>query len=320
MCGSSSAPSGSMGQRWSGHWCVSGVCSRVLVFLCCSHWPQHRFFSAEFIPRLDEGAFALQVLRLPSVSLEESVRQTTQLEQVLLQQFPDEVKDIVSKTGRPEIATDPMGVNISDVFVMLHPESRWKAATSKAELETKMSAALSEIPGLVFSFSQPIELRVNELIAGVRSDLAIKIYGDDLQQLSQVADRVVSAVSALPGAAGFKAQQLEGLPQLQISVLPEQLARYGINAADVMESVEAIGGVPVSGVLSRDSVVSTSGPVSGDGSCEPIFHQRIAGQRTRWRTGAGGHTGYRGGGEWSSGSQSRKRITPGDCRRQRAWP
>jgi len=207
------------------------------------------FLGAEFIPRLDEGAFALQVLRLPSVSLEESVRQTTQLEQVLLQQFPDEVKDIVSKTGRPEIATDPMGGNISDVFVMLHPESRWKAATSKAELETKMSAALSEIPGLVFSFSQPIELRVNELIAGVRSDLAIKIYGDDLQQLSQVADRVVSAVSALPGAAGFKAQQLEGLPQLQISVLPEQLARYGINAADVMESVEAIGGGPVSQVL-----------------------------------------------------------------------
>lgn len=207
------------------------------------------FLGAEFMPRLDEGAFALQVLRLPSVSLEESVRQTTQLERVLLQQFPDEVADIVAKTGRPEIATDPMGVNISDIFVMLHPELQWKSAKSKGELETKMSAALSRIPGLVFSFSQPIELRVNELIAGVRSDLAIKIYGDDLQQLDAIANRVVSAVSALPGAAGFKAQQLEGLPQLRISVIPEQLARYGINAADVMQSVEAIGGVSVSQVL-----------------------------------------------------------------------
>ncbi|HEY0928806.1 MAG TPA: CusA/CzcA family heavy metal efflux RND transporter [Gemmatimonas sp.] len=220
--------------------------SGVAVLLALAATP---FLGAEFIPRLDEGAFALQVLRLPSVSLEESVRQTTQLEQVLLKQFPDEVQDIVAKTGRPEIATDPMGVNISDIFVMLHPEERWKAAKNKAELESKMSAALSEIPGLVFSFSQPIELRVNELIAGVRSDLAIKIYGDDLQQLGQIADRVVASVSKLPGAAGFKAQQLDGLPQLQIAVIPEQLARHGINAADVMQSVEAIGGVPVSQVL-----------------------------------------------------------------------
>jgi len=207
------------------------------------------FLGSEFIPQLDEGSFAVQVLRLPSVSLEESVRQTTQLEQVLLAEFPNEVIDVVSKTGRPEIATDPMGVNVSDVFVMLAPPDEWTAAATKLELEGKMSAALERIPGLVFSFSQPIELRVNELIAGVRSDLAIKIYGDDLAQLSQTAEQVVAAVSQIEGATGFKAQQLEGMPQLQITVLPDQLARYGINSADVMQVVEALGGKQVSQVL-----------------------------------------------------------------------
>ncbi|MGV3707802.1 MAG: efflux RND transporter permease subunit [Gemmatimonas sp.] len=207
------------------------------------------FLGSEFIPRLDEGSFALQVLRLPSISLEESVRQTTQLEQVLLTNFPDEVSDVVAKTGRPEIATDPMGVNISDIFVLLKPMEGWKKARTKSELETEMSEQLNKIPGLVYSFSQPIELRVNELIAGVRSDLAIKIYGDDLASLSTAANDVVSAVSKLPGATGFKAQQLEGLPQLEITVKPDQLARYGINSADVMQVVEAIGGAQVSRVL-----------------------------------------------------------------------
>jgi len=207
------------------------------------------FLGSEFIPRLDEGSFAVQVLRLPSVSLEESVRQTTQLEQVLLAEFPDEVIDVVAKTGRPEIATDPMGVNISDIFVMLAPPDDWTKADTKAELETRMSEALERIPGLVFSFSQPIELRVNELIAGVRSDLAIKIYGEDLGELARIAAQVVAEVSQLEGATGFKAQQLEGMPQLQISVLPGQLARYGISAADVMQVVEALGGAQVSEVL-----------------------------------------------------------------------
>ena len=204
---------------------------------------------SEFIPRLDEGSFAVQVLRLPSVSLEESVRQSTLMEKRLLAAFPDEIAAIVAKTGRPEIATDPMGVNISDVFVMLKPEDEWKRAETKAELEAKMSEVLEGIPGLVFGFSQPIELRVNELIAGVRSDLAIKIYGDDLNVLKQKADETVTAVSRLEGATGFKAQQLAGLPQLQISVLPEQLARYGINSAEVMRTVEAVGGAQATTVL-----------------------------------------------------------------------
>ncbi|MEO5825114.1 MAG: CusA/CzcA family heavy metal efflux RND transporter [Gemmatimonadales bacterium] len=207
------------------------------------------FLGAEFIPRLDEGSFAVQVLRLPSVSLEESVRQSTAMEARLIASFPNEIRDVVSKTGRAEIATDPMGVNISDVLVMLHPSDRWVRAGSKDELEARMSEVLDGIPGLVYSFSQPIELRVNELIAGVRSDLAVKIFGDDLDILRQKADETVAALADLDGATGFKAQQLTGLPQLEIAVLPDQLARYGINAADVMNTVEAIGGAVATTVL-----------------------------------------------------------------------
>ncbi len=204
---------------------------------------------SEFIPQLDEGSFAIQVLRLPSISLEESVQQATMMERRLMEEFPDEIADVVSKTGRAEIATDPMGVNISDVFVMLEPEDEWTKAESKGELEEKMAAVLDVIPGMVYSFSQPIELRVNELVAGVRSDLAIKIYGDDLEVLKEKADETVAAISRLEGATGFKAQQLSGLPQLQITVLPDQLARYGINSADVMRTVEAIGGAEATTVL-----------------------------------------------------------------------
>ncbi len=207
------------------------------------------FLGSEFVPRLDEGSFAVQVLRLPSISLEESIRQTIMMETLLLEEFPNEIADVVSKTGRAEIATDPMGVNISDVLVMLKPEREWTRVESKAELEAGMSEVLEGIPGMVYTFSQPIELRVNELIAGVRSDLAINIYGDDLEVLAERAEATVAAVSRLPGAAGFKAQQLSGLPQLEITVLPDQLARYGINSADVMTSVAAIGGAEATTVL-----------------------------------------------------------------------
>ena len=207
------------------------------------------YLGAEFIPRLDEGAIAIQVLRLPSVSLEESIQQATMVEKQLRGAFPDEIETIVSKTGRPEIATDPMGVNISDVIVTLKPHEQWKRAASKTDLEAKMTAVTNRIPGLAFTYTQPIELRVNELIAGVRSDLAIKIFGEDLDVLRAKADEVVAAVSRIPGASGFKAQQVSGLPVLQIVAEPDRMARYGINSADVMTVVETLGGAEVTQIL-----------------------------------------------------------------------
>ncbi len=207
------------------------------------------FLGSEFIPRLDEGAIAMQILRLPSVSLEEATKHSTFVEKMLLEKFPDEVETVVSKTGRAEIATDPEGVNVSDTVIMLKPHERWKRAADKAELEAKIAEEVNRIPGLAFGFSQPIELRVNELIAGVRSDIAIKVYGDDMDVLREKADEIVAAVSRLPGASGFKAQQVTGLPALEISVEPEQIARYGINSRDVMEVVEALGGIETTVIL-----------------------------------------------------------------------
>lgn len=206
------------------------------------------FMGAEFIPRLDEGSIALQAWRLPSVSLEESVRNTTMIEKVL-KKFP-EAETVVSRTGRPEIATDPMGVEISDIYVILKPPKEWVTADTKAGLVEKMNEELEKaVPGTSFSYSQPIELRVQELIAGVRSDVAVNIYGDDLERLKDLGDEVVRAVSRVPGAADTKAEQVAGMPYLRVIVDRSAIARYGINAGQVMDAVESIGGRETGQVL-----------------------------------------------------------------------
>ena len=206
------------------------------------------FMGAEFIPRLDEGTIALQSWRLPSVALSESVHSTTMVENVL-KQFP-EVQSVVSRTGRAEIATDPMGVEVSDIYVMLKPHEEWKTASTREGLIEAFDKALKDkVPGNIFSYSQPIELRMQELIAGVRSDVAITLFGDDLDLLRQKADEIVRVVSQIKGAADVKAEQTGGLPYLRVAVRRDQIARYGINARDVLDAVEAIGGKQVGEVL-----------------------------------------------------------------------
>ncbi|MEZ4588306.1 MAG: CusA/CzcA family heavy metal efflux RND transporter [Gemmatimonadales bacterium] len=199
------------------------------------------FLGAEFVPRLDEGSLALQNWRLPSVSLEESIRQTGRLERTL-RDLP-EVATVVSKTGRAEIATDPMGVEISDVLVMLRAKGEWRPGVTREGLIREMDSLLTaNLPGSVNSYSQPIELRVSELISGVRSDVAFQIYGDDLETLKTVADRAVRVLQGIPGAADVKAEQVAGLPVLRIVVDRRAIARFGINAADVLDVIRALGG------------------------------------------------------------------------------
>lgn len=197
------------------------------------------FLGAEFIPRLEEGSIAVQIARLPSVSLTESIKISTETEKVL-RSFP-EVTAVVSKTGRAEVATDPMGVDLSDLYVALKPHDQWTSASTKEELIEKMAARLDEqVPNASFSFSQPIELRVSELISGVRSDVAIKLYGDDLDTLKQTADQIAASVGKVPGAADVKVEATSGLPQLQIKVDRAAVARYGINVEDVNDLIESI--------------------------------------------------------------------------------
>jgi cobalt-zinc-cadmium resistance protein CzcA len=203
---------------------------------------------AEFIPRLEEGTLALQAWRLPSVSLTESVASTTRIEKTLLE-FP-EVTSVISRTGRAEIATDPMGIETSDVYVLLKPKEEWTTAAGREELIAVFDAALQErVPGNIFSYSQPIELRMQELIAGVRSDIAITLYGGDLDELRAVADDIVRVVGDVPGAADVKAEQTGGLPYLRVQIRRDQIARYGINARQVLDAVETIGGKPLGQVL-----------------------------------------------------------------------
>lgn len=204
---------------------------------------------AEFIPRLDEGAIALQVWRLPSVSIDEAAQQSAVLESVLLREFPDEITTVISKTGRPEIATDPMGVEMSDVFVMLTDRREW-SYSDKTELIEAMEEVLNrDVPGAAFGFSQPIELRVSELISGVRSDIAIQVYGEDLDELARVGEDIARAVSQVEGADDVKVEQVTGLPILTARVDRSALARHGINADEALAAIEALGGRSVGVVL-----------------------------------------------------------------------
>jgi cobalt-zinc-cadmium resistance protein CzcA len=199
------------------------------------------FLGSEFIPQLDEGAIAIQVLRLPSASLNTAIQTSTMIEKEIMK-FP-EVAYVVTKTGRSEIGTDPMGVEMSDVLIELKPKDEWKSGMSKDELVKAMDKELSKLPGMGFSFSQPIQLRVAELISGVRSDIAIKLFGEDLKVLKEKAEDIAKVVSKIEGAADVKVEQVTGLPQLQIKIDRSKISRYGVNVADINQIIEtAIGG------------------------------------------------------------------------------
>ncbi len=206
------------------------------------------FMGSEFIPRLDEGAIAVQAWRLPSVALTESVKSTTMIEKTL-KRFP-EVVTVVSRTGVAEIPTDPMGLETSDIYVILKDHGEWTTAGDREGLIEKFNEALeAEVPGNVFSYSQPIELRVQELIAGVRSDVAITVFGEDLDQLRRVGDQIVGVVGGVAGAADVKLEQTAGLPYLRVRIRRDEIARYGINASQVLDAVRTMGGRPVGEVL-----------------------------------------------------------------------
>ncbi len=191
----------------------------------------------EFLPTLDEGSVAINVVRLPNASLDGSVI-TAGLIESRIGRFP-EVATVVTKTGRAEISEDPMGPEQSDVFIMLKPRREWGTGRSKAELIEALNRDLSSIPGLRLSFSQPIALRVNELISGVKSDLAVKVFGPDLAVLKQFADRAAVSLGGVAGAADVKVEQVSGMTQLDVVPNRDAMSRYGINAGDLNEVIEA---------------------------------------------------------------------------------
>jgi cobalt-zinc-cadmium resistance protein CzcA len=204
----------------------------------------------EFIPQLDEGDLVVLMNRPASASLEEGIEQSTRLERELLRRFPDEIESIVSRTGRPEIGLDPAPLNRTDTFIFLTDDSEWTAVDDKDALIDELEEVCSFLlPGTTLNFSQPIELRFNELISGVRADVGIALFGDDLQTLDRKADEMVAILKTVRGAADVKAQPILGLPYLRVLVDRDRIARYGIDVKEVLDSVRAMGGVTVGQVV-----------------------------------------------------------------------
>jgi cobalt-zinc-cadmium resistance protein CzcA len=204
---------------------------------------------SEFVPRLSEGTLVVNIVRLPGTSLEESLRYNTRMEKALLAAFPDEVEHVWSRCGTAEIATDPMGPEESDMFITLTPRQRWRRAATQDELVELIAKEFGEFPGQRLSFTQPIEQRVNEMTSGVRSDLAVKLFGDDFEQLTSTARAIAEVLESVAGHADVSVEQLSGQPILQVRVRQEEIARYGIAARSVLEFVEALGGTPAGEIM-----------------------------------------------------------------------
>ncbi len=200
---------------------------------------------SEFIPRLSEGTLVFNTTRLASVSLDESQRIGTRVEKIVMDAFPDEVESVWTRTGTAEVATDPMGMEISDVFVSLKPREGWKRAKTQEELVEEMSRVTAALPGMICFYSQPIEQRINEMIAGIKADLGVKLFGDDLDVLKAKAAEIEAVLRKVPGAADVAAEQIAGLPVLKVEIDRPLASRAGVSARQILDAVAAVGGVQV---------------------------------------------------------------------------
>ncbi|MDP1623233.1 MAG: CusA/CzcA family heavy metal efflux RND transporter [Bacteroidales bacterium] len=203
----------------------------------------------EFVPTLDEGDFVIQPVLKTGTSLSKTVEMTTRMENILLESFPDEVDQIVSRIGAAEVPTDPMSMEEIDVIIKLKPKERWTAANDKEELADRFREALSIIPGVDYEFTQPIEMRFNELITGVRSDIAIKIFGENLEYINQKAIEVRNLIADVPGASDVILEKTSGLPQIKVSYNRSKIAHYGVDINTLNTCLSTAFGGKITGVV-----------------------------------------------------------------------
>ncbi len=220
----------------------------VAVSLCCVSVVALKFLGGEFIPSLDEGDFAVEMSMAQGTSLSQMVETCTKAEKLLKSEYP-EVKQVVSRIGSAEIPTDPMPVERADIMVALKPKAEWTSATTTNELMEKMEATLKNIPGMEAEFSQPIQMRNNELLTGIKQDVAIKIFGDDLNSLIQQAENVGKMISKVRGVSGVMVEQVAGLPQIQVRCNHGRMAEYGVSVDDVNRVLETAFAGGTAGVV-----------------------------------------------------------------------
>jgi cobalt-zinc-cadmium resistance protein CzcA len=203
----------------------------------------------EFVPRLSEGAIVVGIIRPPGTNLAESLRVNQRMERILLEKFPDEVAMAWSRVGSPEVPTDAGTVETTDLFVALYPREHWKQVRTQSQLVELMEQQLKDIPGQSIWFTQPIEQRINEMISGVRADVAIKLFGTDFQELVNQSRQLEKVLKEVPGCADLTTEQILGQPILQIAIRQDQIAKYGIPTRQVLDLVEAVGGKPLGDVV-----------------------------------------------------------------------
>ncbi len=204
---------------------------------------------AEFIPQLDEGDFAFQAFLKPGTSLSEVKKASTRLEQIVIENFPDEIESIQSRIGVADLPTDPMPIDIADIFVILTPQDQWTRASSKEDLIKKVREKVAVLPGINFEFTQPIEMRFNELLTGIREDVAVKLYGDDLDILANKAEEIAGLIAGIDGIAGVKAEATRGLPQITVHYNRNKMGRYGLNIKELNTIIETAFSGGVAGVI-----------------------------------------------------------------------
>jgi len=220
----------------------------VVVILGLTAW-KATDLGGEFIPRLSEGAITINTIRIAGISIDESVDYNTEIERILLKAFPDEVRHVWSRIGTAEVATDPMGTELTDIFISLNPRDQWTRAPDQAGLVAAMQEELADLPGLNMIFTQPIEMRLNEMVSGIRTDLGIKIYGDDFDELLRLSNAIQLILVDIPGASDVAVDQLTGQPMLQVRVDREAIARHGVPASQVLQYAQAVGGQHVGEVF-----------------------------------------------------------------------
>jgi cobalt-zinc-cadmium resistance protein CzcA len=208
-----------------------------------------RSLGSEFIPKLSEGAIVINIFRPVGTSIQEAVRYNTKLEKMVLAAFPDEVKRVWSRLGSPEVATDPMGPEETDFFITLNPREKWTKAKTQEELVGLVDELMRPLIGQEYSFTQPIEQRVNEMISGVRADVAVKIFGDDFEVLKKKAEQVEQILKNIQGAEDILVEPVSGQPVLQIKLKQEQLATHGLAAKNVLQHIETLGSQPLGEIL-----------------------------------------------------------------------